>query len=104
MFLQELRAVNDNYKLGYDIYYWRTSNQIEVDFILYGKKGLFAFEIKRKSKYSDKDLRGLKKFLKDFPIARGFFIYGGKKRFYEKNIEIIPVDEAIAKLHDILDQ
>jgi predicted AAA+ superfamily ATPase len=104
LFLQELRAVNDNYKLGYDIYYWRTSNQIEVDFVLYGKKGLFAFEIKRKRKYSGKDLRGLKKFLKDFPIARGFLIYGGTKRFYENNIEIIPVDEAISKLHDILDQ
>lgn len=103
LFLQELRAVNDNYKLGYDIYYWRTANQIEVDFILYGKKGLFAFEIKRKGKYSGKDLRGLKKFLEDFHVARGFLIYGGTKRYYEKNIEIIPVNEAIATLHDILD-
>jgi uncharacterized protein len=103
LFLQELRAVNDNNKLGYDIFYWRTSNQIEVDFILYGKKGLLAFEIKRKGKYSSKNLRGLKKFIEDFPIARGFLIYGGTKRFYENNIEIIPIDETIARLHDILD-
>ncbi|MBN1833092.1 MAG: ATP-binding protein [Deltaproteobacteria bacterium] len=103
LFLQELRAVNDNYKLAYDIYYWRTSNQIEVDFVLYGKKGLFAFEIKRKGKYSSKDLAGLRKFLEDFPVARGFLIYGGTKRFYENNIEIIPVNEAIARLPEILD-
>ena len=48
LFLRELRAVNDNHKLGYEIYYWRTSNQIEVDFILYGKKGLLAFEIRKR--------------------------------------------------------
>ena len=104
LFLQELRAVNDNHKLGYDIFYWRTSNQIEVDFVLYGEKGMLAFEIKRKGKYSGKDLNGLKMFLKDFPMARGYLLYGGTKRFYENNIEIIPNMEAIARLSDILDQ
>ncbi len=47
--LQHLRAINDYYRLGFHCYYWRTSNDVEVDFILYGEKGLFAFEIKRKT-------------------------------------------------------
>ncbi len=102
LFLQELRAVNDNHKLGYDIFYWRTSNQVEVDFVVYGEKGLLAFEIKRKGRYSGKDLNGLKMFLKDYPMARTFFLYGGTKRFYEKGIEILPVRDAIVRLHTIL--
>ncbi|NLD38533.1 MAG: hypothetical protein GX654_16860 [Desulfatiglans sp.] len=57
----------------------------------------------QKGKYPDKDLRGLKQFIEDFPVARGFLIYGGTKQFYENNIEIIPIDDAIARLHDILD-
>ena len=43
LFLQHLRAMNDYYYLAYEIYFWRTQSQLEVDFILYGEKGLFAF-------------------------------------------------------------
>ncbi|PIW63769.1 MAG: ATPase, partial [Candidatus Omnitrophica bacterium CG12_big_fil_rev_8_21_14_0_65_50_5] len=41
---QELKAVNDCLQLGYDLYYWHTANRVEVDFILYGARGLKAFE------------------------------------------------------------
>ncbi|MGB5159264.1 ATP-binding protein [Desulfobacterium sp. N47] len=102
LFLQELRAINDYYKLGYDIYYWRTSNQVEVDFVLYGEKGIFAFEIKRKAKYSAKDLNGLKLFLQDYPMAKAFLLYGGTKRFYEEGIQIIPIQEAITQMYQLL--
>lgn len=102
LFLQELRTINDYYKLGYDIYYWRTSNQVEVDFVLYGEKGIFAFEIKRKAKYSAKDLNGLKLFLQDYPMAKAFLLYGGSKRFYEEGIQIIPIQEAITQMHQLL--
>ena len=102
LLLQELRAVNDYHKLGYNFFYWRTSNQIEVDFILYGEKGIFAFEIKRKAKHSAKDLNGLKLFLKDYPMAKAFFLYGGSQRFYEEGIHIIPIQEAITQLSSVL--
>lgn len=54
LFFQELMAINNYYEMGYDIYYWRTSNNVEVDFILYGKGGIKAFEIKRSGKYKKK--------------------------------------------------
>ena len=102
LFLQELRALNDYYGLGYKIYYWRTSNGLEVDFVLYGKRGIKAFEIKRRGKVSSTMLSGLKAFLEDYPESRAFFIYGGKRRLYKDRIEILPVEESIRGLKDIL--
>ena len=99
---QELKGVNDCLKLGYDLYYWHTANRVEVDFILYGARGLKAFEVKRTSRISEGMLRGLRIFQKDYPSARSCFIYGGKRRYYEGNITILPVEEALLKLSDIL--
>ncbi len=102
LFLQELRAVNEYYDMGYEIYYWRTSNNIEVDFIIYGKKGIKAFEIKRSRKYKSKDLNGLRLFLKDYPVAKAFFVYGGDKKLYIDDVCIIPYDECIKKINTIM--
>lgn len=102
LFFQELKAVNDYCDMGYKIYYWRTSSNVEVDFILYGKKGIKAFEIKRSRKYKKKDLNGLRLFSKDYPTARAFFVYGGDKPVYIDGIKIIPYSECIKNLSSIL--
>lgn len=102
LLFQELKAVNDCLKLGYDLYYWHTANRVEVDFILYGKRGLKAFEVKRTGRISESMLRGLRMFQKDYPTAKSYFIYGGKRRLYEGNITILPIEEALLKLSDIL--
>ncbi|MBI2501369.1 MAG: DUF4143 domain-containing protein, partial [Deltaproteobacteria bacterium] len=60
LFLQELIALNDYLDLGYTINYWRTSNDLEVDFVLYGKRGIKAFEIKRTGKPSPSHFSSLK--------------------------------------------
>ncbi|KPA10482.1 ATPase AAA [Candidatus Magnetomorum sp. HK-1] len=101
LLLQELRAMNEYYKAGYEIYYWRTSNQVEVDFVLYGEKGIHAIEIKRKFKYVNKDLKSLELFLKDYPMSKAYLVYGGNQKFYEKNINIIPIKEFLMNLSKI---
>jgi len=91
---QELRAINAIQKTGYDLYYWRTARQIEVDFVLYGKSGLIGIEVKRSSKLRGSDFRGLKAFMKDYPMARAVMLYGGHRVMTEGgSIEIVPVDE-----------
>ncbi len=70
LLFQELAAINDYLDLGYKIYYWRTSNDIEVDFVLYGKRGLKIFEVKRRSRITKSELRGLKAFLGDYPDGK----------------------------------
>ena len=38
--LQQLRALNDYRGLGYSFHYWGTAAGDEVDFVLYGERGL----------------------------------------------------------------
>lgn len=102
LFYQELLAVNDSLDLGYQIFYWRTQDGREVDFILYGERGLWAFEIKRSGRYTRKDFAGLKAFLKDYPEARAVFIYGGERPMQEGNIEVLPAEQAISNLANLI--
>jgi uncharacterized protein len=99
---QELNSVNKNLNLDYQIYYWRTFNQTEVDFVLYGERGIKAFEVKRTAKVRLKELQGLKLFLKDYPMAKAFYLYGGNRTYQEGNIEIIPIQEALVELPEWL--
>ncbi len=102
LFLQELIAMNTYLTLGYNIFYWMTSNKVEVDFVLYGAKGIKAFEIKRAGKISNSMLKGLKAFQEDYPQSQAYFIYGGERRLREGEIEIIPIKEALKNLPQIL--
>ena len=102
LFLQELLAINDYLDLKYKIYYWRTSNNIEVDFVLYGARGLNVFEIKRRGKITTSELRGLKAFLKDYPTAKAYCIYGGERQMSEGNINILPLEYTLKNLDNIL--
>jgi uncharacterized protein len=102
LFLQHLRAINDYYRLEYDIFYWRTRNQLEVDFILYGEKGLIAFEIKNTSRLIAKDFKALKTFKEDYPIASCFMVYMGSRDYVENDIHIIPMRTALFNLRHLL--
>lgn len=104
LILQELIAINDIYQLDYEVFYWRTVTQLEVDFILYGEKGLLAFEIKRKSKLNQKDFRGLKAFKQDYPMAKCYIFYGGKLRLYENDCTILPIQDVFSDLPRILSE
>ena len=99
---QELRATNAALELGYKIHYWRTADGREVDFVLYGERGLLAFEVKRSAQYREEDLRSLRAFCNDYPEARGFLLYGGVVRYRVGNIEVVPVAEALVGLAGVL--
>ena len=102
LFLEELIALNGALNLGYKIFYWRTSNGKEVDFVLYGPKGLMSFEIKRTSRITSAMLGGLKSFLADYPMAKAYFVYGGNRRMYEDKIELVPALEILKNLETLL--
>ena len=73
-----------------------------MDFVLYGEKGLFAFEAKRTGRVSSSMLKGLKSFIEDYPMAKAYYIYGGKRRMHEENIEILPINAFLKKLPELL--
>ncbi len=102
LFLQNLRAVIDYYHLDLKIYYWRTATGVEVDFIVYGENGLFAFELKSRRHYERKDLSGLQIFKKDYPIATGCLIYGGDHPEKQDDILVLPLRQALMQLPFLL--
>jgi predicted AAA+ superfamily ATPase len=104
LFLQQLRAINDYFDLDYKIYYWRTVDGVEVDFVVYGQNGMHAFEIKRSDRWTESDLAGLKAFGEDYPMAKRHFVYLGNKTEYYKDIRIIPLQAAVFELATLLEE
>lgn len=95
---QHLRAWISFQKENHTLSYWRTRSGLEVDFIVYGPKGLFAIEIKNNENFSSKDLNGLKAFGEDYPQAKKLFLYRGKFRTLQGDILCLPVDEFLLNL------
>jgi len=102
LIFQELLAVNDLHRQGYKLFYWRTSNGMEVDFVLYGEGGIIAIEVKRAAKIRNNELRGLKAFARDYPMASLYLFYGGDKEMFIDNIALIPTEKALSRLPDLL--
>ena len=102
--LQELQATNDNRQLGYDLSYWRTHTGLEVDFVLYGPRGLLAFEVKRKRQLAGHDLRSLRAFIEDYPVARAYVLYNGDHETHLDGITAMPLARALPRLPEILSQ
>ena len=100
--LQELRALNDYRGYDYQIFFWRTRNNLEIDFILDGPHGLLAMEIKRSTHIQPKDTRALKEFKKDYPDARCFIFYGGAAPLYLDHITALPIEHAMKNLDQLL--
>ncbi len=100
--LQELRAVNDYGEHGYQIFFWRTKNGLEVDFVLYGPKGLLAIEVKRSATLQPSDLRGLREFRKDYLAAVCYVFHGGVAPQYLGEITALPINEALVNLDRLL--
>jgi len=102
LLFQELTALINNLETEYKMYYWRTSNQIEVDFVLYGPRGILAFEVKRATRIKKLFFRGLKAFLRDYPMAKTYLVYGGKRRMREGDIEIVPMQDLLPDLPKLI--
>jgi predicted AAA+ superfamily ATPase len=81
-----------------ELYFWRTKAGSEVDFVLYGESGLFAFEVKNTNVARRADLRPLRTFLADYPMATGFFLYRGKQKLLIDGIRCLPCDELLSTI------
>lgn len=100
LFLQELRAINDYRDLGYRLHYWRTAGGDEVDFVLYGERGLRAFEVKMAQTVRAEDLRPLLRFGEDYPSAKLHLLHLGTRRWHDRGVEVLPFQECVAELDE----
>ncbi len=95
---QQISSVNDLLKLGYELYYFRTASGVEVDFVLYGKRGIVGVEVKLGNHFDDTMIRGLKNFARDYPEAKLYLLYTGKNKMYTDGVTVLPVQEALLDL------
>lgn len=100
--LQHLRAINDYHSLGFSLSFWRTQRGDEIDFILYGEKGLLAIEVKHSDRVRREDLAALELFGEDYSVARKIYVYGGNRRYVERGIELWPAEEFFRSCRQIL--
>jgi predicted AAA+ superfamily ATPase len=91
--MQELRALNDYLKWNYELCYWHTTKHEEVDFVLYGKRGLYAIEVKSSARLRENDFSSLKLFKEEYKIAQLILLYGGDKKYHHEGIDVIPLNE-----------
>jgi predicted AAA+ superfamily ATPase len=95
---QQLRALNDYLDLGYTIHHWRTRTGLEVDFVLYGERGLMALKVKRSRTLRTRDLAGLRAFRADYPSARALLLHGGTRPQHQHGIDILPLADGLRRL------
>ena len=93
---QELRAAIAYRSLKLELFFWRTASGVEVDFVAYGRDGLFAIEVKRSRTIRRADLHGLKQFKSDYPMAHCVLLFGGDRREFRDGIELLPVADALS--------
>ena len=95
---QHLRAWIDYSTSDFTLQFWRTRSGVEVDFILYGSKGIFAIEVKNSSRIQPQDIRGLRSFKEDYPKSKAYLLYRGKERLIRDGVHCIPCDEFLQDL------
>jgi len=78
------------------LYYWRTPKGLEVDFVVYGEDGLFAFEVKNTARPRPEDLRALEAFKRDYPEAECACLYRGAERLKTGNVLCLPCGEFLS--------
>ncbi len=90
--ITEIRAYISYNNIKAEMFYWRTTTQIEVDIIIKKENKIYALEIKGKTRVSAKDYSGLIAFAEDFPKAKKYVVVANGRHFIEANqIETVPI-------------
>lgn len=95
---QHLRAWCDYSEGKHKLYYWQTRSKAEIDFVLYGQSGLYAFEVKNAKSIKLEYLSTLKSFAKDYPESKRVLLYRGEIRDHYDGILCLPVEEFLRNL------
>ena len=70
-----------------------------MDFVLSGRQGLWALEVKSAATVHPGHLRGLHAFHAAFPEAQLILLYGGNHRLRDGSVDCIPLECFLKELH-----
>jgi predicted AAA+ superfamily ATPase len=97
LLFMELVAHSSYSKLGYRVSYWRTSSQLEVDFVLGDHE--IAIEAKGTERVETHHLRGLRAIGEEYRFRRRVLVScDPRRRLAEGGIEIVPWREFLREL------
>jgi predicted AAA+ superfamily ATPase len=82
-----------------ELSFWRTRSGVEVDFVVYGPRGFWAFQVQNSSDVRPADLRPLRAFREDYPESTGVLLYRGSERRRIDDIWCLPVEAFLRGLH-----
>lgn len=83
---------------NFGLYFWRTKSGNEVDFVVYGRDGFWALEVKNGRRVHPADLRGLSSFRADYPQARVALLYRRTGRLIIDDVLCLPVERYLREL------
>jgi predicted AAA+ superfamily ATPase len=95
---QHLRAWNGYGGEKHTLSYWRTRAGNEVDFIVYGKDGIHAIEVKNSRRVRPQDYSGLVSFGEEYPIAKRYLLHQGADSYVHEGIRCRPCGKFLAEL------
>lgn len=93
---QEVYAHSSYSGLDYEISYWRTASQIEIDFVL-GKHEV-AIEVKASNNINSRHLKGLKSFMEEYKVNHSILICNEELPRKQGDIWILPWQVFLEKL------
>jgi predicted AAA+ superfamily ATPase len=92
----ELYAHSNYSELNYTISYWRTTSQIEVDFILGNNE--VAIEVKGTDNVQSRHLKGLKSFSEEYEVKKLLVVSNDPFERIVGNITVLPWSIFLQKL------
>jgi predicted AAA+ superfamily ATPase len=96
----ELNAYISYNGCGGELYYWRTPDQLEVDFIWKRAKKIIAIEVKSTTRWKEEYNNGLKSFLSSkIKIQACYGIYCGQEILKKEFGFVLPWQEFLKKLY-----
>jgi predicted AAA+ superfamily ATPase len=81
-----------------ELFYWRTRAGVEVDFVVYGRGGFWAVEVKNTATVRGQDLRALRTFRGDYQECLPVLVYRGRERLLIDDIPCVPAVEFLQRL------
>lgn len=96
--LHELKCYNDYFQARYDVFYWGTPGENEVDFILSRGRELVGIEVKASRTWSKDFHFGLKTLLETGKIKKAYGVYLGEDILKKENVLVLPARVFIQRL------
>lgn len=99
---QHLRAWIDYSGAEHQLAYWHTRAGAEVDFVVHGPAGFWAFEVKHSATLRPRDVQSLRAFGEDYPEAALRLLYRGSEPLEIAGVRCLPCESYL--LHMVPEQ